>query len=394
LNVERATTTATRPSWIKGLLWRILAIGMGLFVACALIELGLRVLGVAPPRLLSKRLLIDTDSQPLIDYHCYPQNSHGEFSQVPDVTDGHWRLTDFMKRDYALDELAKTPWCVEYRRSPQGLRDREYATAQPGDPLRIACVGDSFVFGEGVPLERTLPRQLEQLLGDKFQVINAGQPGWGTAEELSAARRLVADLGVNRVVLVFTANDILLSDELRARENALHDLINVRDELIRTAEFERWNARGLRLLEWLRTYTTMQVISEQTIQWYLDAYDPTFNAAGLEWLDEHLRAFAQIPDCQVAVVLYPLLEQLERDYPLQPIYDRVQAMAEAAGLPVLNLTTEFRGSATADQWVDPSDHHPNGTAHRAAATAIADWLPTIPGFLDAANGRRTVSESK
>jgi len=364
-------------------LWRALALGLGLGAACLLVEGVMRVTNVAAPRLLSKRLLIAVGTDPLLDYHCYPSNTHGEFSATPDLASGNWRLTDFMKREYPLERLAETPWCVEYRRSRQGLRDREYGPADPAQRMRIVCVGDSFVFGEGVPIERTLPRQLERLLGPRYEVINGGQPGWGTAEELAAARQLVEQLAATRVVLVFTANDILLSEELRARENALHDLINVRDELIRTVESDRWNARGSRLLEWLRSYQTMQMISRSTIQWYLDAYDPLRNAAGLAWLDEQFQAFARLPNCQVAVVLYPLLEQLERQYPLQPIYRRVATLAQDAALPVLDLTSTFQGSRTESLWVDPSDHHPNGTAHAQAAQAIVAWLATLPGFLEA-----------
>jgi len=57
------------------------------------------------------------------------------------------------------------------------MRDLERAPEPAPGVLRVALVGDSFVFGEGVPLEKALPARLQADLGAKFEILNLGWPG-------------------------------------------------------------------------------------------------------------------------------------------------------------------------------------------------------------------------
>jgi hypothetical protein len=73
----------------------------------------------------------------------------------------------------------------------KGLRGADHAYAKPPGVRRLLCLGDSFTFGYGVDEAEAFPRQLEQLLnagstaGDRWEVINAGVPGTGTAHQLA-----------------------------------------------------------------------------------------------------------------------------------------------------------------------------------------------------------------
>lgn len=51
----------------------------------------------------------------------------------------------------------------------------------------VACLGDSWTFGQGLTAEESYPGQLQSVLGDGAQVVNLGQPG---ANTLQAARFL------------------------------------------------------------------------------------------------------------------------------------------------------------------------------------------------------------
>ena len=64
-----------------------------------------------------------------------------------------------------------------------GLRDREMSLDKPPKTVRILALGDSTVFGFGVPVEGTFSKRLEAMLnkdpGDtRFEVINAGVQGY------------------------------------------------------------------------------------------------------------------------------------------------------------------------------------------------------------------------
>ncbi|MGD9645669.1 MAG: SGNH/GDSL hydrolase family protein [Pirellulales bacterium] len=363
--------------------FRALATLIGLVVGLLLAEGSVRLLGLGATPLLGKRFLAHPDKFQELFYFCYPTNPSGDFVPVPDVTQGQWRLMDYSRRDYPLEAIDETRWCVEYRISPQMMRDRVYDPVPPAGVLRIAMIGDSFVMGEGVQLEQTLPRQTLELLGPGYEVLNTGRSGFSFEEEVPTLQYFARDFHCPRAIVVFVTNDIRPSDELARRQNLINDLVNIHD--LHLAEFreQAWYAGQSRLLELVFSQWQMRRIVDDTIDWYLDCNDPAQNAANLTRLAAQIRAMAEVPDCRVALVMYPLLESLEGDYPLQPIHDRVKEFATAAGLPVLDLVSVFRGQQTESLWAHPTDHHPNSRAHEQAARAIVDWLRRdVPGFLE------------
>jgi len=102
-----------------------------------------------------------------------------------------------------------------------GFRDREYQPPSNGS-LRLYVLGDSMVFGYGVPIERTFPRMLEgmlqQRLGRTVEVVNGGVPGYGTLQELQLFEHTVATIKPQVVVVaVAVLNDIADNIKFSAR---------------------------------------------------------------------------------------------------------------------------------------------------------------------------------
>ncbi len=100
-----------------------------------------------------------------------------------------------------------------------GLRDAEFTKSPPVGTHRIIVLGDSFTFGQSVDDNSLFSTQLQRRLNEhhpglSYEVINAGVPGYGTAQELILLRRLANAGVVGDIYLlnVFT-NDIL--DNLR-----------------------------------------------------------------------------------------------------------------------------------------------------------------------------------
>ncbi|MBX3415898.1 MAG: SGNH/GDSL hydrolase family protein [Pirellulales bacterium] len=357
----------------------------GLFVAVLLVEAALWLFQIEPARIRTKLLLIKADSKPMLTYGCYSSNPNGEFRALPDTSEGRWILINNMMkiRELPLEELSQTPWCVEYRNSQLGIRDRDYSVKPPPGVLRIPVFGDSFVLGEGVQIEKTLTRQTLQHLGpEKFELMNFGSSGWNTRQELQALETNIPQLHAKRAIVVFTANDVEITHELESRQEFINDLINIRDEHLEQHEAEAWYNGPSRLVRFVGSNLEMRRIGNETIQWYKDMYDERYNQANLLRFNSFLQRMGSRTDCQVAYVLYPLMEGLEGTYPLADVHAKVAQMAKAAGMPVLDLAPAFQGQKTSDLWVHDSDHHPNGKGHAIAAKALADWLKTLPGFLD------------
>ncbi len=362
---------------------RLGGIVAGLLLAALLAEFALRAWDVGPPPLRTKRALVNSAGLP-VDYDCYPSNPNGALKPLPDLSPQEWHLFtyNFPMVEIPLKRIRETPWCVEYRRSKEANRDHDLSIEPPSGVLRIAGIGDSFAFGEGVPLEQSLFKQMEALLGERYEVFNAAQNGVNLRMELDILKRLLRVGYWSRALVVFIVNDIMLTDELRQQQDYINDLIIIRDQHLETHQARAWFTGRSRLLWTIGSYLDLRRIKRNTVDWYFDSYDSAHNAANLFELTRDLRQLAGLPDCRIAFVLYPLMEGLEGDYPLAPIHETVARMAREAGLEVLDLTPAFRGQNTSALQVHSADHHPNGQAHAIAAKAIVEWLRRdVPGFL-------------
>jgi hypothetical protein len=108
-----------------------------------------------------------------------------------------------------------------------GLREREIEPAKPAGDFRVLVMGDSFVEGAQVPIERTVSRQLEAILrgsapGRPIDAINAGNAGFGTAQELLYFQHEGAAYEPDVVVLVYFVDNDLPDNGYRvARERKL-----------------------------------------------------------------------------------------------------------------------------------------------------------------------------
>lgn len=224
-------------------------------------------------------------------------------------------------------------------------------------------------------------RGLERKLGNSVEVVNAGRPGMNFAKETAIVPELLRELGTSRLIIVFIANDVSFGTALSRKELEIFDLISIRDTyLSEDHPHQHWLGRS-QLFNWISARRRLAQIGRETIDWYNRCYDPRYNADNLRVLQQQFAAVAGLPDCRPVLVLYPLLEGLERDYPLKEVHARVSEMARSVGLPVLDLAPAFMGQRTAEMWVHSCDHHPNGRAHAIAASAIADWLQSNDGEL-------------
>lgn len=375
-NVEQRTAAAPTPlSRTKKTVFWCLLLCLGTFVGLVIAEITVRLFDLKPEGLRRKTVLINTDD-PASLYFCYSSNPIGEFRPVPDVTHGNWKLHHFPDgRDLPLSDLQKSPWCVNEQSSPQaGLRDRLYPLTPPPGIFRITMIGDSFTRGEGVAIDHSMPKQLEAMLGtNRYEVVNVGFSGQATETEVTNAELMVAQLKPKLVILVFIPNDIHLTEELEKRQRYINDLINIREDLLTTGAKISWYESS-RLIQLASSAVKLRQIGHETAQWYLDSYDPRYNNDGLQRLGANFKRLASIPDCRIAVVIYPLMYDLEKGYPLMPIHRTVKKLAQEARLPVLDLAPFFIGYDTRSLQVHPCDHHPNRRAHEIAARAIKEWL--------------------
>ena len=98
---------------------------------------------------------------------------------------------------------------MDVQTNTHGFRDFQRAKTEEC-ALRILFLGDSFVFGYGLGIEKRLDTALRTLAKkNKIAVdtINWGVPGWGTRQEALYAANHLTGKKINAVVLLFCNND-------------------------------------------------------------------------------------------------------------------------------------------------------------------------------------------
>jgi len=97
-----------------------------------------------------------------------------------------------------------------------GFRERDYELEKAPDTYRIAVIGDSFTFGQGIAEEDRFSNLLEQRLNaDKsrrdvrYEVLNFGQPGKNTQDETGVLNKFVLPAKPDFIILQWYKNDVI-----------------------------------------------------------------------------------------------------------------------------------------------------------------------------------------
>lgn len=137
-----------------------------------------------------------------------------------------------------------------------GYRDREWALDKPPDTVRIAFLGDSYVAALEVPPAQRASELFEARLNAecdrerRFEVLNFGVTGYGTAQTLDTLRHRLPRFAPDAVVAFFyTGNDLFNNSvELDPEPNRVHYELDASGELVRLPYAIRDNA----VKRWLR----------------------------------------------------------------------------------------------------------------------------------------------
>jgi lysophospholipase L1-like esterase len=263
-----------------------------------------------------------------------------------------------------------------YRRNSLGFRDREIPPATV-ERYRIAIVGDSLTWGQGVEEDERYSNLIGQFLGPRYEVFNFGIPGNNMPEHLDVLTKALS-VSPNFVLLQLYVNDWETRAMRRPRPYRLLPR-PLDDELVGSSLlYDLLNGQWVRLQEAVGITESYAHYMESNLR------DP--NAPNARLAYGQLREFferARGAHVGVGAVLFPATDALGpngKSYPFAYLHEGVRRTCADAGVPCLDLLPLF--SQTSDQrslWVSPFDAHPNAIANRRAANAIeATFVPSWP----------------
>jgi len=88
-----------------------------------------------------------------------------------------------------------------------GFRDDDFHPDKKGKK-RILFLGDSFIYGVGLPRDKTIPDQLEGILGEDYEVFNLGVSSYGPDQSFIYLGKEGFKLKPDAVILsIFSGND-------------------------------------------------------------------------------------------------------------------------------------------------------------------------------------------
>jgi hypothetical protein len=276
----------------------------------------------------------------------------------------------------------------------QGLRDYEYTRRKQPGTFRIVGVGDSSLFGWGVPIDDSGLKVLERRLNEefrprKFEVVNFAVPGYNTAMESETFVRRCLEYAPDLVLLNFNTNDYDVPEFMRRpndlatlRRSYLFDLAYSVYDGVMAVEPEPLGVFAFRH----RTIAQRQAARLDEDPALPDEYRYMVGAKGVVRALERLAAAAReraIPLVVFDVKPHPGLDpSYERDELRDGQRELLERESRRLGFFFLNTYPYFMNylkqhpdaNSRPVFAVSAADGHPNTLAHLINAQALFDYL--------------------
>lgn len=258
-----------------------------------------------------------------------------------------------------------------------GYREREFSVAKPAGTYRIAIVGDSFTFGNGIDANDRLSALLQSGLGEGFEVLNFGMPGNNTLENAHTISNPVRRVQPDFVLVQWFINDAETGGRGRPDYRPLLPYQGLH------AWLQHDSALYTLLDSW---WTRRQVLGLQPGS-YADYMSRRFaDPQSQDSLTDRLamrelfRA-ARSLNAGLGIVMFPDTGyELDAGYPFQFLHERLQALCEEERVTCVDLRGDFAAVKNRRAlWANRLDAHPSAQANAIAAAAVSrafeeQWL--------------------
>ena len=252
-----------------------------------------------------------------------------------------------------------------------GFREREIG---PKDPARyrIAVIGDSYTWGQGLEERERFSNLLGDFLGPHYEVLNFGTPGHKMADHLDELQR-VLKMSPNFVLLQMYINNFETPTMRRPSTYAADP----------SPWMQQWIVYRLLSDRWAQLQEAVGLTDSYVSYMARHLRDP--NSPDARESFGNLRRFfdtARAAGVPSGAVLFPEADAMGpfgTNYPFDYLHDHVKAVCAAEHVHCLDLFALFSTFPDPQStWISPADAHPNAPTNRRAALEILrefspDW---------------------
>ena len=289
---------------------------------------------------------------------------------------------------YSDHEVLHRDWldargCVDVRINRFGLREREEIAPdnKAADERRVVCIGDSFTFGWGVPVEQCWVRLLEGELrrtAGNVRTVNCGASGAICVDEYALGlRQRFGAFRPDLVVVTICLNDLIPSAGLFVPGPPVPSSGLLLWDRLRGA-FARDPLDLDPSIDWVDALLHLRREDGEAAGYYGDdkPFDAMWQQGAPQLALADMKSWCAEHGCELLVVLWPFLQGLGpgRWYPFGKLHALVGAECQRQGIPFLDLQPVLQPLRAEDLWVTPADMHANPTAQRAVVPALRDFV--------------------
>jgi hypothetical protein len=257
-----------------------------------------------------------------------------------------------------------------------GFRGRPFTPVKPDGVYRIAIVGDSFTYGNGIRQEDRYSDLLQGRLPSHFEVLNFGVAGANTPEHRQLVQHLLPAIQPDFILVQWFVNDV--EDDDSAGRPVFHSLMPNRHA-------HNWlnDASALYTvanMQWAETQVALGLTTSYVDYLKHRLGDPNSpdSVRDRELLRDTIST-AQQAHVPIGIVLFPDTSvPIDDHYPFGYLHDRVLDVCAERGITCLDLRADFAKIKDRQSlWANQLDHHPSGKANAIAAERILETYSRI-----------------
>lgn len=326
-------------------------------------------------------------------------------------------LTDYSVFIYDSNyeyKIVRQEFASRLKINSKGLRDKEIDYIKPNGIKRIILLGDSFVLAKELPLEKTISKKLEQILGAnsknvKYETINMGFGGFGPTAEVVLLEKEGSKYNPDIVIFNFyTGNDVTkidfgaagsISKEIFQNHDSLE---NVNMPVTKIQKLKQFIFRNFFTYSYFTAWVNNIRNKEDASPYYGDSlnkeYDKNMEAKleKAKIILKHLKRYADYKGVKLLVVLVPIKEQVDEKKHME-IVDKYKLnlsqidinkpqkifmeFGKENNITMLDMLPEFSKRNKNNSFYFEIDGHWNEKGHELAANLIYNKLKS-EGFIE------------